>query len=139
MNEFAKDSIEPTLVELMTTDSEMPRLAPEVSKRLRPILNRTASELSLKELTHAIARGLCLAPLVRRALDLVETQPLASAGWFAGDLLRGLVDVPQWFWRRHSEMHDRYRAVLREAAAARRNLPPEQRMDFWNPIPDLES
>lgn len=139
MNEFANDPSELTLVELMATERYVPRLGPDVSKQLRPILNRKPSELSLKELSHTIARGLCLAPLVRRVLDLVEVQPLASAGWFAGDLLRSLVDVPQWFWRRHSAMHDRYRAVLRAAAAARRDLPPDQRMDFWNPIPDIES
>ena len=139
MNEFANDSIEPTLVELMTEERDVPRLGPEVSKQLRPILNRRPSELSLKELSHTIARGLCLVPLVRRVLDLVEAEPLASAGWFAGDLLRSLIDVPQWFWRRQPLMHDRYRAVLRAAATARRDLPPDQRMEFWNPIPDIDS
>ena len=139
MSDCAHEGTEPTLVELMTADCDMPRLGPDMSIRLRTILNRKPSELSLKELTHAIARGLCLTPLVDRTLDIVEAHPLATAGWFAGDLLRSLVDVPEWFWRRHPDMHERYRAVLRAAAVARRDLPPDQRMEFWTPIPDIDS
>jgi hypothetical protein len=139
MNHFAEGPAERTLVELMSAEYDMPRLAPDVSKQLSAVLTRTPSELSQKELAHAIARGLCLPPLVRRLLDLVEPNPLASAGWFAGDLLRSLTDMPGWFWRRHPELHDRYREALRAAAAARRALPPDQRLEFWGSIPDVES
>jgi hypothetical protein len=131
--------MEQTLVELMKADTEMSRLGPEIASRLTNVLRRKPSELSEKELAHAIARGLCLSPLVQRLLDIVEANPLASAGWFAGDLLRSLIDVPEWFWRRNAELHERYREAVRAGAAARRQLPPVQRMEFWSSIPDIES
>ncbi len=134
-----EDTMEQTLVELMKSDADAARLDPEVATRLGNVLPRTPSELSEKELAHAIARGLWLLPLVQRLLDIVEVNPLASAGWFAGDLLRSLADVPQWFWRRNAESHSRYRDALRAGATARQNLPMDQRMEFWSSIPDVES
>jgi hypothetical protein len=131
--------MEQTLVELMKSDAEAARFDPEVANRLRNMLPRKPSELSEKELAHAIARGLCLRPLVQRLLDIVEADPLASAGWFSGDLLRSLIDVPEWFWRQNAESDRRYRDALRAGATARRNLPMDQRMEFWSAIPDIES
>ena len=71
---------------------------------------------------------------VPRALVLVERDPLASAGHFAGDLLRGLMEVPGRFWVRHPVHFARYRAALRACAIQRRSLPPERRLDFWEPL-----
>ena len=139
MNQSREASSERTLVELLSSDGAMPRLSPDVAKQLSNVLGRTPSELSPKELAHVIARGVCLPHLVRRLLDLVERDPLATAGWFRGDLLRSLTDVPSWFWRREAELQERYRTALRAAAAARRELPPDQRLEFWSAIPDMES
>jgi len=59
---------------------------------------------------------------------------LASGGRFPGDLVRGLMEVPGAFWRRQPRLYDRYQAALRACAAARRRLPAEQRMAFWEPL-----
>ena len=69
------------------------------------------------------------------ALELVELDPLASAGQFNGDLVRGLMEVPGSFWVRHPRLFARYRTALRACAKSRRALPPEQRLDFWGPLP----
>jgi hypothetical protein len=82
----------------------------------------------------ALMRRSRLRATVPAALDLVELNPLVSAGQFAGDLLRGLMEVPGNFWVRHPILYARYRAALRAGAAQRRTLPPEQRLDFWEPI-----
>jgi len=75
-----------------------------------------------------------LATTVPAALALVELDPLASAGYFGGDLLRGLMEVPGSFWVRHPLLFARYRAALRACAMQRRSLPLEQRLDFWGPL-----
>jgi hypothetical protein len=75
-----------------------------------------------------------LGTTVPAALALVELDPLASAGHFGGDLLRGLMEVPGSFWVRHPLLFARYRAALRACAMQRRSLPPEQRLDFWGPL-----
>jgi hypothetical protein len=133
------DPAEQTLAELVRADWGMPLPALDAASRFGPLLSRRPSELSRKELAHAIARGLCLPPLVRRLIDVVEAEPLASAGWFPGDLLRSLIEIPEWFWRQEPELFARYRRALRAAASARRELPPDERLDFWRPIPDPES
>jgi hypothetical protein len=71
---------------------------------------------------------------VPAALDLVELNPLLSAGHFGGDLLRGLMEVPGSFWVQHPILYTRYRAALRAGAIQRRTLPPEQRLAFWEPL-----
>jgi hypothetical protein len=130
---------EPTLVDLMAKEQDLPRIGMQIPRQLRSVLRRTPSELTRKELAQITARGLCLPVLVERLLDIVEVDPLASAGWFPGDLLRSLTNVPESFWRRHAGLYKRYREALRAGAAARRALPPDQRMEFWSPIPDIDS
>jgi hypothetical protein len=82
----------------------------------------------------ALMRQSDLRATVLVALTLVERDPLASAGHFGGDLLRGLMEVPGRFWVRHPLLFARYRAALRAGAMRRRSLPPEQRLDFWGPL-----
>jgi hypothetical protein len=70
-------------------------------------------------------------PLV---IDVVANEPLASAGRFSGDLLRGLMAVPSRFWSRNPELYGRYRAALRAGALARRRLSYDARMEFWSEL-----
>jgi hypothetical protein len=94
-----------------------------------------ASEVAAPdELLAAVLDGRCLSAVVPRALDVAERDPLTSAGCFPGDLVRGLMEVPGGFWGRHPWLYARYQSVLRASAAARRQLPPEQRMAFWGPL-----
>jgi hypothetical protein len=95
---------------------------------------RPLASVTRADLLDALVDGRCLAAAVPMAIDIVEEDPLASAGEFAGDLLRGLMEVPGEFWGRHPRLYDRYREALRASAARRRLLPPERRMDFWEPL-----
>lgn len=72
--------------------------------------------------------------LVPRVLELVERDPFASGGWFRGDLVRALMEVPGAFWTRHPTLYDRYRAALRASAAKRRQLPWSEQMEFWSSL-----
>ena len=84
------------------------------------------------DLLVALLDGSCLASAVPMTLDIVERDPLTTAGCFRGDLLRGLMEVPGSFWRSHPRLHDRYLAALRAGAERRRRLPPGERMEFWS-------
>jgi hypothetical protein len=95
---------------------------------------RTIAGTSPGELLVALVNGWCLSAVVPIALDVTERDSLASGGCFPGDLVRGLMEVPGGFWGRHPRLYDRYQAVLRGCAAARRRLPPEHRMAFWAPL-----
>jgi hypothetical protein len=53
---------------------------------------------------------------------------------FRGDLLRGLMEVPDQFWGRHALLYERYRDAVRRAAKARLSLPAESRLGFWSPL-----
>jgi hypothetical protein len=75
-----------------------------------------------------------LSTVVEPAIEIVERDPLASAGCFQGDLLRGLMEVPGSFWRRAPDLYDRYRQALRAGAALRRRMPPRERMEFWTAL-----
>lgn len=86
------------------------------------------------ELLVALVNGARLGTVVAHALALVERDPLASAGCFRGDLLRGLMEVPGSFWRHAPDLYDRYRRALRAGAALRRRMPPRERMEFWSAL-----
>lgn len=86
------------------------------------------------ELLESLVRHERLERTVPRALELLEGDPLASAGLFAGDLLRALLETPGGFWARHPALHRRFLAAVRAGALARRRLPPALRMEFWSPL-----
>ena len=95
---------------------------------------RSMSSLSRQDLLTSLINGWRLPAVVPAVLDIVEREPLASAGGFGGDLLRGLMEVPGSFWSRHPPLFARYRIAVRAAALARRALPPGKRWEFWNPL-----
>ncbi len=70
------------------------------------------------------------------AIELLEHEPLASAGEFPGDLLRRLIDLPAAVWSREHDLHPRYCEIVRTAALLRRGLPESQRRAFWRTLPD---
>lgn len=82
----------------------------------------------------SLVNGGRLTTTVPAVLDIVERDPLASAGGFGGDLLRGLMEVPGSFWTQQPQLFARYRAAVRAGALARRALPVAVRQDFWNPL-----
>jgi hypothetical protein len=86
------------------------------------------------EVLVALVRSARLHAAVPAALAVVERDPMASGGQFDGDLLRALMEVPGSFWSRHPELFARYRVALRASALRRRSLPPEQRLEFWEPL-----
>ena len=61
---------------------------------------RRHGEPPAPELLAAVLSGRDLHHVVPLLLDRLEMDPLASAGWFSGDLLRGLLEVPASFWAR---------------------------------------
>lgn len=85
-----------------------------------------------ERLLRALLTGTGLELAVPTALAAVERDPLATCGRFRGDTLRGLMEVPGLFWTRHPRWYARYLVALRTAAGARRRLPEEERMEFWN-------
>jgi hypothetical protein len=89
---------------------------------------------STLDLLAALVQVSRLPVVVPAALEIVERDPLTSAGCFRGDLLRGLMEVPGAFWGRYPDLHDRYLGALRAGAAARRRLAYDERMEFWSAL-----
>ena len=83
------------------------------------------------ELYFALRNFRDLLDAVPRVLDVLEHDPLASAGFFRGDLLRALMDLPTEFWGSNTGLFRRYQSVVRAGALARRELPSAERMEFW--------
>lgn len=98
---------------------------------------RGARVIDSRRLLVALVRGEELGVVVPVALEIVGASPLTSAGCFRGDLLRGLMEVPGSFWGACPQLYERYRSALRAAAALRRQLPREERMEFWSRL-DVE-
>lgn len=96
--------------------------------------HREAVREDAAQLLASLVQGRSLASVVPWALELVEREPLLCAAQFPGDLLRGLMEVPDRFWSRNPVLYRRHRAALRAAAALRRTLPPADRMTFWEPL-----
>jgi len=92
------------------------------------------SRLRGRELLTALISRQHLESVVPRALEVVADEPLIMVHNFYGDLLRGLMDVPDEFWRRHPNLYEQYRSAVRSAAQARLKLPAETRLAFWSPL-----
>ena len=103
-----------------------------------PRRRRPRGGATWRELLVSLASGDSLDAAVPAALEIVEGEPLAAAACFPGDLLRALMEVPGSFWAPNPGLYERYLAVVRAGAAARRRLPLEQRMAFWGPL-DLDA
>jgi len=69
--------------------------------------------------------------VVPAVLDVLERDPLTSAGSFRGDLLRALIDLPPEVWHRDPASFQRYKSAVRAGAVARLSLPRSERMAFW--------
>ena len=100
------------------------------------------AEPAAMDLLAAVLNGYGLHGAVPLLLVRVEMDPLATAGWFPGDLLRGLLEVPASFWAREPRLYARFRESLRAGAIARRGLPADERTHFWTaalPVPERRS
>ena len=95
---------------------------------------KPASAEAPRELLWALVKAQGLDTAVPAAIEIVERAPLASVGCFRGDLLRGLMEVPNGFWGRNPDLYDRYRDAVRAGASARRELSADARMEFWSPL-----
>jgi len=107
---------------------------PSNVSRNASIADHPMARITPEDLLVALVHGWCLSVVVPMTLDLVEDDPLASSGQFAGDLIRALMEVPGSYWGRHPRQYARYRAALRASALRRRELSPEERMTFWEPL-----
>lgn len=83
------------------------------------------------DLLNALRNGEELPDVVPAVLDILEGDPLASAGDFRGDMLRALIDLPAEYWRHDEISFRRYQTAVRAGAIARRALPGAERMAFW--------
>lgn len=95
--------------------------------------------VTLGDVLDALINGWSLPVVVPVAIEVTEGDPLATAGRFRGDILRGLMEVPGHFWSCHPPLYERYRGVLRTGAVRRRGMTPEERIQFWKPLPKCES
>jgi hypothetical protein len=83
------------------------------------------------DLLKALHRRADLHEVVPMVLDVIERDPLASAGSFRGDLLRALIELPAKFWHDDPASFQRYKTAVRAGAIARLALPRSERMAFW--------
>jgi hypothetical protein len=114
-----------------TVDRET-SLAPElVGTKVAPIRNTNQFSRNNASLLSALHDEADLNNVVPRVLDILEQDPLTSAGTFRGDLLRALIELPAEFWHRDPAAFERYKSVVRAGAVARLSLPSEERMEFW--------
>ena len=90
----------------------------------------------LDSVLDALLRGASLDAAVPLAIAAAERDPMVTAGWFPGDLIRALMEVPGPFWTRHPALYARYQGVVRASALARQALPFDERMRFWDSLPD---
>lgn len=97
-----------------------------------PNEERPVATLSAYDLLRGLLEGTNLMAVVPMTLALVERDPLATGGCFRGDLMRGLMEISGHFWGRHPRLYERYVRALRASASARRQLPREERMEFWS-------
>ena len=91
------------------------------------------------KLLAALIDGSCSAAIVPMTLTIVERNPMASAGYLEGDLLRGLMEVSGHFWTQCPALYERYCAVVRRGALMRRGKQEEESMKFWTAIDLLRS
>lgn len=83
------------------------------------------------DLLIALRDGTELHDVVPMVLEVLERDPLASAGNFRGDLLRALIELPPEVWHRDPASFLRYKSAVRAGAVARLSLPRAERMAFW--------
>jgi hypothetical protein len=97
--------------------------------------NPARTSLQRREVYDALSDPRRRSAAVALALEILEREPLASAGAFPGDLVRRLMDLPPDFWRAHPALDARYRSAVRAAALERRAAADTVRHGFWRDLP----
>jgi hypothetical protein len=95
---------------------------------------RRAAHPDPTAILYDLVGGRRLAIVVPAALELVEREPLASGGFFRGDILRGLMEVPGHFWWRSPDLLERYACALQAAVTLRLSLTAADWARFCAPI-----
>lgn len=70
-------------------------------------LSKPIGELSNDDIRMLITQSIGLEVLVSEALDTLEEDPLISAGLYRGDLLAGILNVPNTFWENNKKLNNR--------------------------------
>jgi hypothetical protein len=80
--------------------------------RSKHIARAARQSASRAELLGSLIQQRRLSGVIPLGLEILEgDDPLASAGQFRSDLLRGLMEVPGHFWGRHPPLYERYRSA----------------------------
>jgi contact-dependent growth inhibition (CDI) system CdiI-like immunity protein len=97
--------------------------------QLRRLRTLPLKQLRIEDIRLLIGQSLGLEFLVPIALDHLEAHPLAAGDFYPGDLLKNVMEAPEWFWDSHPELRDRLVNSLERAL---------ERVRKVNTIPELE-
>jgi Zn-dependent protease with chaperone function len=104
------DPLDRTLNQLDGFTERPAGLSPQ-GERARDLRNVPLRDLSVADLRTLIAEQQGLAQVVPLALDLLETNPDAAGGRFAGDLLAAVERLPSGFWLTHPTLRRRIERI----------------------------
>lgn len=104
-----------TLQELEQDDWGEPNFDSHLVQTCHQLRRKPLNEFTLEDLRIMIGQGIGLLRLVPIALEKLESEPLAEASFYPGDLLRVVVRVNGPFWTRHPDWYRRIRKVVLRA------------------------
>ena len=92
-------------------EADRPNSIPERCYRL---YRTDMTELTLSDVRFMIGQKVGLEYLVPIALEALKQDIMVEASYYEGDLLNGLLTVPEYFWEQNKTMVDELKRLIRE-------------------------
>lgn len=105
-----------TLAEIEGDDSRDPEFDSYLVATIHRLRRKPIGEFSIEDLRITIGQSVGLPHLVPLAIAHLERDPFVEGDFYAGDLLRGVLQVDDAFWASHRTLRDRLLAVVTVAA-----------------------
>lgn len=83
-----------------------------IELRLYALYRQDIAAFSSDDLRFMIGQGRGLEILVPIALDLIESDPLLEVGYYAGDLLSVVLQVPDRYWANNGALKQKLLGIL---------------------------
>jgi hypothetical protein len=87
-----------------------------------PLRSKPVEDFTVEELRVMIGRQLSLRSLVPIAIEILEENPLAEAGYYPGDLLQAVLEVDKQYWRSNRAQWDAVKEIAESFAYTQMRL-----------------
>jgi CDI immunity proteins len=112
---FGKSRMEQTLEQLENDVWDSSEIMSTLSDTCHRLRKKPIDQFTVEDLRIMLGQDIGTEYLMPKALNVLELNPLADGDFYAGDLLKSLLKLPEEYWKEHPENTYRARKIVANA------------------------